>query len=112
MPSTAHGWLVVWLARRLSRDGFMLVGADAGAAKKFLPDNPSMSPTLRAFRPDLIAIHRRSRVIALGEAKTANDLNKAHTCGQLASMLAARDRRGRMLRVYLAVPRTCMKLAA
>ena len=112
MPSDAHQWLVVWLSRRINGDGFSLVGADAGRASSLIRGTPLCSVSIGVVRPDVIGVSQGDRSIAFGEAKTAGDLNNAHTWNQLAVMLGARDSRGRRPKVYLAFPSSCLKVAA
>ena len=112
MPSTAHQWLVVWLSRRIARDGYSLVGVDAGRFAQLLTPPPPPGISIGPVRPDVVGVHSRERFLALGEAKSAFDLDTSHTRVQLAAMLCMRDIQGRRARVYLAFPRAALEAAA
>lgn len=112
MPSECHRWLVVWLSRRLEREGYRLVAADSYESPKDILASLPVVPIVAATRPDLLAVNRRSGLIALGDAKTPTDLSNSHTIMQLRAMLRLRDRAGRPARVYLAFPRSALALAA
>jgi len=112
MPSAVHQWLVVWLSRRILRDGYSVLGADAGAFASRLLPRPAPSIAIGPIRPDVIGIVKRKRLLAVGEAKSANDLANDHTLVQLAAMLCMRDAHGRLARVYLAFPSSSLATAA
>ena len=112
MPSSVHQWLVVWLARRLTRDGFQLLGSDAGEYRKYIGGAGVAGWGLVAVRPDLLAIHKESRILGLGEAKTVADLNNDHTRQQLATMLTMGDGSGRPAKVFLTFPRSGLATAS
>ena len=112
MPSEIHQWLVVWLCRRMERDGYAIVGADAYNSASLLPRLVSHSLVLGHFRPDAIALHRDSSRMAIGEAKTAHDILNTHTWKQLGAMSCLNDQRGRRATVYFAFPRSCLEAAA
>src|SRR6267142_2093478 len=111
MPSADHQWLVVWLARRMRRDGFNILGADAAGYASRIEEGLPPSMCLGPIRPDVIAMNK-GRTIAVGEAKTVRDISNAHTSCQLAAALAMRSRSGQRVAVYLAFPRAGLRAAA
>jgi hypothetical protein len=113
MVSDRHDWLVVWLTRRMERDGFLPVYADVRGPTYWLPEGIARitSPIKRPVRPDIVALKLRPRMLAVGEAKTAKDLENSHTSEQLAAMLSMRGPRRIRARVYFAFPRSALAAA-
>jgi hypothetical protein len=89
------------------RDGFVVSGFDGSAPRD---RNWSALPapfTLKGVRADAWGQRPRDSLIAFGEAKTARDVNTAHTRQQLA-MLGHTRMKGTALLcpVYIAIPRS------
>lgn len=112
MASAAHRWLVVWMGRRLEHEGFAPVAVDGYDSPKNILSGLPKPVLISGIRPDMLAVHSRSGVIAIGDAKSANDLLNAHTVKQLRVMLGIRDAAGRLAQVYLAFPRSALATAA
>lgn len=109
MPSEAHQWLVLWAARKMSLDGFVISGYDGPTPQGGLWNMLASPSVLEEVRPDVSGVHRITREVAYGEAKTAPDLPSSHTNGQFR-ILANAVRNGGV-RLYIAVPRSaCMDL--
>lgn len=106
MPSTVHQTLLLWLARKITADGFVLTACDGslprGGAWNRLPR------PIEAFqvRPDAYAVAPRTNAFAFAEAKTESDILNAHTRGQLRVLGALVRTGGRDCRLYIAVPRS------
>lgn len=111
MPSGAHEWLVVWLCRRMTADGFKVLFSDKMARKCSASALP-VAPIIGPIRPDALAIAPASRAIAMGEAKTGGDLANPHTLLQLRTMLGFRDPQGCPAEVYLAFPCSARAIAS
>lgn len=109
MPSTTHQWLQLWLARRMVADGFTILGYD-GQTPQGDTWNALPPPALLAgARPDAWGVHGDTGQLAVGEAKTSQDVATAHTSFQLRAFGALFDDAiGRYCRFYIAVPRSAI----
>lgn len=100
-----HQWLVLWAARLMERDGFVLSGLHGpvphGGARNRLP----LPVSICGHRPDVSATRNSER--AIGEAKTAEDVASGHSLAQYASYRAALER-GYFL--YLVCPQSSSTL--
>lgn len=107
MPSHAHQSLLLWGARRMIADGFVLTGLDgrleqAGAWGRLPPPFE-----IYGVRPDACGISIPGGLIAFAEAKTHDDVDNAHTRAQLRVLGRARMRDGKTrCPLYIAVPRS------
>lgn len=106
MPSLEHQWLVLWVARKMERDGFVVRQYDAptpqGGMRNALP-----SPgNLGRFRPDVVGMGRDSATWAIGEAKSHRDVDTAHTRRQLGWFGRLTAAGGLPAALYVAVPLT------
>ena len=107
MPSIAHQHLLLWIARRMTRDGFVLTGFDGPApyAGRWNQLPPPFS--IAGVRCDATAVSPETDEIAVGEAKTAEDLATDHTHHQLRILGGLVDKRsGALCPLYIAVPRS------
>jgi hypothetical protein len=90
-------------------DGYSVAGFDGPAPHGFLWNLQPRPPVIAHVRPDLWGICDASGAVAIGEAKTFDDVDTAHTRDQLRVFTALRDlRSGRRCRVYVAVPRSAV----
>lgn len=105
MPSQAHQSLLLWGVRRMAADGFLIAGfdghADQGGGLNELPAPVSV----HGVRADAIGVHQANGMIAFAEAKTASDIDNAHTRKQLRVLGFARAQ-GSPCHLYIAVPRS------
>lgn len=107
MPSSAHQWLLVWVARRMVKDGYLVSGFDGRAPRdedlSFLP-----SPfVFRSVRADAWGQRPRDQMIAFGEAKTFNDVDTDHSRRQLEVLGKTRMSGSKAFcPLYIAVPRS------
>lgn len=108
----AHRWLVIWLSRRLEREGFAPIAVDSCDSPKNILATLPKPILIAGIRPDILAVHGRSGALAIGDAKSANDLLNDHTVKQLRAMLSVRDAAGRLAQVYLAFPSSALATAA
>ena len=105
MPSAAHQTLLLWAARKMTRDGFRLAGYDGVSAQGGVWNDLDAPPTLGGVRPD--AWGYDGEHVALAEAKTVRDIDTDHTRIQLLAFVRLRTRAGRpACRLYLAIPRS------
>lgn len=113
MASAAHQWLLVWASRRMEADGFAVGGFD-GQARQGGRWNAMPSPfALAGLRPDAWGVRREDALLAFAEAKTADDIDNAHTRRQLAAFARARLGAGdeaRRCPLYIAIPRSAVHL--
>jgi hypothetical protein len=111
MPSIAHQWLVLWITRKMTADGFVLVSCDGsipqGGLWNFLPRPEQFA----GVRPDACGISPRTGEFAFGEAKTYQDIDTPHTRKQLLvfGRLGFTDR-SKACRLYVAVPRSATRI--
>jgi hypothetical protein len=107
MPSRAHQTLLLWCARKMVADGFVVTGfdghVDQGEAFGALP-RPS---AICGIRADAYGVHQRECLVGLAEAKTASDIDNAHTRAQLRVLGFARMRGSAVsCPLYIAIPRS------
>lgn len=112
MPSDIHQWLIVWLCRKMARDGYTPLYADTYDLAKYVPSNTKCSPILGCIRPDVIGFNDRTKRLAFAEAKTAGDILNRHTRMQLEMLLQLRDKSGRSAAIYFGFPRSSWQEAA
>ncbi|SRR5260370_1449005 len=108
MPSNAHQLLLLWIARKMTTDGFVVAGCDGSMPQGGLWNSLPAPPELAGVRPDACGISPATGELAFGEAKTAKDIDTPHTRAQLRvfGRLVNRDRGA--CRLYVAVPRSAV----
>jgi hypothetical protein len=107
MASREHQWLVLWVARKMLQDGYVVVGLEGriprGEGMKRLP----APPVVAGVRPDVWGYDPETGDVAVGEAKSLDDVDTAHTLAQLKVYALTRSRPTRApCRIYLAVPQS------
>lgn len=105
MASTVHQTLLLWAARRMTADGFLVAGFDGTAARggRF---NALPTPfVLRGRRPDAWGADEGGSLIAFAEAKSASDIVAGRTVDQLRTFGTVRMKSGLSCPLYVAVPR-------
>ena len=105
MPSLQHQWLLLWIARKLACDGYLVRRFEGPTPHGGLWNHLEFPFDFRGSRPDAWAIHMTSGQIAIGEAKSANDICSRHTLRQL-QLFGRAVQRGSLERcpLYVAVP--------
>jgi len=107
VPSSTHQWLLVWAARRMVKDGFVVSGFDGNAPRG---QEWSSLPTPFIFhgvRADVWG--QREQMIAFGEAKTFHDIDTAHTRRQLEILGKTKMKGAKVCcPLYIAVPHSAM----
>ena len=109
MPSAAHQTLLLWAARKMASDGFCLAGYEGASDQGGEWNDLTNPPTLAGVRPDAWGFDGER--VAFAEAKTARDIDTAHTRVQL--LIFARTRMkdtAAACRLYLAIPRSAAPL--
>jgi hypothetical protein len=113
VASAAHQWLLVWASRRMEADGFAVAGFD-GRARQGGRWNAMPAPfALAGMRPDAWGLREDDALLAFAEAKTADDIDNAHTRKQLAAFARARIGAGDdcpRCPLYIAIPRSAVHL--
>lgn len=105
MAGLLHQSLLLWAARRMTADGFVVAGFD-GAAERGGRFNALPVPfLLRARRPDAWGADNDGSLIAFAEAKSVGDIMAARTVDQLRTFGRVRMKNGRPCPLYVAVPR-------
>lgn len=107
MPSHAHQTLLLWCARKMVADGFAVTRLD-GYIDQFAAFGGLQRPSsVYGVRADACGVHRREGLVGFAEAKTASDVDNAHTRAQLRVLGFARMRDSAVLcPLYLAIPRS------
>lgn len=108
MPaSSAHQELVLWIARKMTADGFLVLGSDGSCPRDGLWGALPWPFELKNRRPDLCGMAPETGEIAIGEAKTWDDIDTAHTRSQLQAFGGVQNRgKENRCRLYIAVPRS------
>src|SRR5258708_15752199 len=105
MACLQHQWLVLWVARKMERDGFVVTRYDGqtpqGGMRNVLPSPGNMG----GYRPDVVGVTLDSVDWALGEAKSHEDVDTTHTRSQLG-WFGRLTSRGVLAALYVAVPLT------
>lgn len=83
MPSLQHQWLLLWVARKLTHDGYVVRRYEGPTPHGGLWNHLELPFDFQGHRPDAWAIHVDSGQIAIGEAKSAADILSRHTLLQL-----------------------------
>ncbi|QQN65274.1 hypothetical protein JIR23_05610 [Bradyrhizobium diazoefficiens] len=105
MAGSVHQSLLLWAARRMSADGFIVSGFD-GSAERGGRFNGLPSPfLLRGRRPDAWGADDNGSLLAFAEAKSAGDIRSSRTLDQFRIFGAVRTMRGVLCPLYVAVPR-------
>jgi len=111
MQSNSHKTLVLWIARKMAADGFVLSGCDGNVPQNGLWNCLPRPAEFSGVRPDAWGIMPTTGDIAFGEAKTAADIDTLHTRRQLRIFGRLRSRKRRSpCRLYIAVPRSAALL--
>jgi hypothetical protein len=106
-----HQWLLLWIARKMTADGFILGGYEGPTPQGGIWNVLPVPFEIASVRPDAWGIVASTGEIAVGEAKTADDLASAHTQRQLRVFgRLLQLERSAICRLYLAVPRSAAYL--
>jgi hypothetical protein len=109
MPSLAHQHLLLWVARKMTGDGIVLTGFDGPAPYGGAWNDLPRPFTIAGVRCDASGVVPDTGEIALGEAKTAEDLASEHSRRQLRVFGGLVSRHSKSLcRLYIAVPRSAV----
>lgn len=107
MYSSSHQALVLWILRKMISDGFTPSGCDGRVPQGGLWKTLPRPLELAGVRPDAIGIALGTGEYAIGEAKTAMDIDTVHTRKQLNVFGRAQAQGGKSpCRLYIAVPRS------
>lgn len=107
MPSHAHQTLLLWCARKMTADGFDMTGFDGATDQNEAFGHLPRPFTVCGVRPDACGVHRADGLLGFAEAKTASDVDNAHTRAQLRVLGFARMRSSvAACPLYLAIPRS------
>jgi hypothetical protein len=105
VPSLQHQWLLLWIARKLTHDGFVVKRFEGPSPHGGLWNHLDLPFGFKHSRPDAWAIHMTGGQIAIGEAKSDTDICSSHTLSQLR-LFGRAVQRGTDARcpLYIAVP--------
>jgi hypothetical protein len=107
MPSNCHQSLLLWIARKMTADGFVVAACDGSMPQGGVWNDLPPPPEVDGVRPDACGIAPATGQYAFGEAKTYQDIDTAHTRRQLRVFERLVGRGGKIeCRLYIAVPRS------
>ena len=104
MPTINHQTLVLWIARKMTTDGFRVVAMDGVCQQGGCLNNAPRPIEIYGIRPDVFGMNADG-LYAFGEAKTERDINCAHTRHQL-SILSRCQINDSSCRLYIGVKRS------
>jgi len=111
MYSSSHQSLVLWIARKMAADGFVLCGCDGSVPQGGQWNSLPLPPDMAGVRPDACGIAPLTGEFVFGEAKTDQDIDTAHTRTQLRVFGHLMHPDGMTVcRLYVAVPRSAAGL--
>jgi hypothetical protein len=91
----------------MTADDFTIGGYDGPTAQGGLWNRLPIPFEIAAVRPDVFGICKHSTRIAVGEAKTADDVCTRHTIQQFKVLGHLRDRQtGELCKLYIGIPRS------
>lgn len=107
VPSSMHQWLVIWIARRMIRDGFEVSGFDGRAPRGVEFSQMPRPMVIEGVRADAWGQRIPDQLLAVGEAKTVTDVDTKHTREQLKVLGRIRMKGFKVYcPLYVAVPRS------
>jgi len=110
MPSLQHQWLLLWIARKMTSDGYLVRQFEGPTPQGGLWNHLELPFDFQGRRPDAWAIHMFTGQLAVGEAKSGNDLSSLRTLTQFR-LFGRAIQRGTTERCpyYIAVPLSATK---
>jgi hypothetical protein len=107
MASSSHQSLVLWIARKMVADGFILSACDGSVPQGGLWSSVPPPSEFSGLRPDACGTIPTTGEFAVGEAKNPADIDNVHTRKQLYVFGRLRTNSGKLpCRLYIAVPRS------
>jgi hypothetical protein len=111
MPTAPHQWLLLWAARRMTADGFLVGGFEAEAPQAGCWNALPPPFVIAGVRPDGWGIRMQDSLLAFAEAKTSDDIDTKHTRNQLQVFGFTNMRQSaQRCPLYVAIPRSCAYL--
>lgn len=111
MAGKAHQWLLLWAARKMCGDGFLLGGFEAPVPQGGVWNALPLPFELKGFRPDGWGVRLDELLFAFAEAKSHGDIDTVHTRSQLKTFGYVEIREtGERCLVYVAIPRSGARL--
>lgn len=110
MLSRSHQSLLLWIARKMTADGFLVAACEGSVPQGGLWNALPLTPEFAGIRPDACGVAEGTGEFAFGEAKTYEDIDTAHTRRQLQVFASLICRNGKpACRLYIAVPRSAAR---
>lgn len=107
MVSQTHQLLLLWAARKMTVDGFVLAGFEGTSPQGGFWNRLPPPFKIAGVRPDAWGFCADTGQFALGEAKSADDLLTKHSLNQIQIFGSLRQKGANSIcRLYLAVPRS------
>jgi hypothetical protein len=107
VPTREHQWLVLWVARAMARDGYRIEAYDGPTPQGGVWNQLSRPADVGGFRPDVFGLSPERRV-AIGEAKSKNDVLNGHAVAQFAWFARCASWKASPLDLYIAVPQSAV----
>lgn len=105
MAGSVHQWLLLWAARKMSGDGFLLGGFEAPVPQGGVWNALPLPFEFGRVRPDGWGVQLDESLFAFAEAKSWGDIDTRHTRLQLSTFGFVDMREsGRRCPIYVAVP--------
>jgi hypothetical protein len=102
-----HQSLLLWAARKMSADGFLLGGFEAPVPQGGIWNTLPLPFQLEGVRPDGRGVDLDKFLFAFAEAKSLGDIDTKHTRDQLKRFgFVAMRNRSQRCPLYVAVPRS------
>lgn len=107
MASDTHQSLLLWIARKMAADGYVLAGCDGFVPGGGLWNKLQNPPQVCGVKPDAFGFRPTTGEFVFGEAKTPEDIDTPHTRKQLRVFGHLKPRNGGpVCLLYIAVPRS------
>ena len=111
MVGEVHQWLLLWAARKMCHDGFLLGGFEAPVPQGGVWNTLPLPFTFKGFRPDSWGVRLDKSLVAFAEAKSVGDIDTAHTRSQLSTFgFVCMRGSSAHCPLYVAVPRSGARL--
>ena len=111
MVSDIHQSLLQWAIRKMTFDGFLMIGCDGSVPQGGDWNRLPAPPEIARLRPDACGVDPDTGHFAFGEAKTFSDIDTEHTRRQLRTFARLVHRAdGATCRLYVAIPRSAARI--
>jgi len=107
MASKKHQFILGLIIKKMKEDGFIVKCVD-GKYNEAFSTYVQVPPKLLKHRPDAFGVNQDG-IVAIGEAKTENDIQSLRTSEQLSDYSNI-ELNGNNCRIYVGIPKSANKL--